>query len=141
MDEQGGIKVERVFDLDNRKIKEPHGSILARIFDCVVELAPLADIFVRERGFSCHAAGTQTLFKVVGVADMALWITSQDVFQEIAPTSVKKHITGKGSATKAEVAEALRAYVGAVSYASDDQSDAVAIGVAWVLEQSKSKAE
>ena len=97
-----------------------------------MELAPQADVFVRERGFSCHASGTQTLFKVVGVSDMALWNAKKETFQEIPPAKVKKRITGKGSATKTEVADALSAFVGAFLYASNDESDAVAIGIAWI---------
>lgn len=118
-------------------MKEPHGGILNRIYNLIADLAPQADIFVRERGFSRHIAGTQTLFKVVGVSDLALWQSRQDVFHEIPPARVKKQITGKGNATKEDVAKALPAFVGDMEYASDDQSDAVAIGVAWVLEQTE----
>lgn len=126
--------MERIINLDNRLVKEPHGGILDRIHKAIIELAPLADVFVRERGFSRHTAGTQALFKVVGVSDQALWQVRREVFQEIPPTRVKKRITGKGGASKDEVAAALPAFVGEMEYTCDDESDAVAIGVTWVLE-------
>lgn len=97
----------------------------------LVELSADADVFVRERGFSRYSAGTQTLFKVVGISDLALWQARQAVFDEIPPTIVKKFITGRGNATKEEVAAALPQFVGDITYACDDQSDAVAIGVTW----------
>lgn len=103
------------------------------IFDRICELAKNADVFVRERGFSRFKTGTQTLFKVVGAADMALWKTKQTVFDEIPPATVKKLIAGKGNATKEEVAAALPPIVGYRHYACDDESDAVAVGIAWYI--------
>lgn len=119
--------------LDNRRCKT-HGEALARIYETVFSLANQADHYVRERGFSRFTTGTQTLFKVVGIADMALWRAKQAVFDEIPPASVKKAITGKGNATKDEVAAALAPYVGVHSYACDDESDAVAVGMTWFLQ-------
>lgn len=118
--------------LDTSKIKGPHGAKLLAIFDKVCELAADADVFVRERGFSRFKTGTQTLFKVVGVVDYALWKTKQAMFNEIPPATVKKLVAGKGNATKEEVAAALPPYVGEYTYACDDESDAVAVGVAWM---------
>lgn len=78
---------------------------------------------------------TQALFKVVGIADLAAWRTKEMIFHEIAPASIKKIITGNGKASKAEVAAALERYVGRHEYASDDESDATAAAVAWLLQQ------
>ena len=49
---------------------------------------------------------TQALFKVVGIADLAAWRQSKTQFEEIAPTTVKKLLTGSGKATKEDVAAA-----------------------------------
>ena len=46
---------------------------------------------------------------------------------------MKKIITGNGNASKADVAATLEAFVGPQEYASDDESDATAVGVAWLL--------
>lgn len=89
---------------------------------------------MRERGFARFAAETQCLYKVVGVTDMVLWRKKQAVFHEIAPLSVKKLVTGSGKASKADVAGALERYVGKQTYACDDESDAVAVGLAWWLQ-------
>ena len=57
------------------------------------------------------------------------------MFEEIAPTAIKKALTGSGKATKEEVAAALEKYVGKLEYDVDDLSDACAVGVAWLLQK------
>ena len=71
------------------------------------------------------------LSKVVGVSDLYAWGFGQRIFQEIDPKTVKKLITGDGLAEKQTVADALEKYVGLQEYRVDDQSDAVAVGIAW----------
>lgn len=88
---------------------------------------------MREQGFTRFSAETQALFKVVGVTDLAAWQSDSLVFYEIAPKSVKKIITGSGTASKAAVAAALVDYVGPQEYACDDESDATAVAVAWLV--------
>lgn len=107
--------------------------MLERIYAGICELSGDVDVFVREQGFSRYSKGTQTLFKVVGVSDLAIWQARRGQFHEIPPTIVKKVITGRGNATKDEVAAGLTRFVGERTYANDDQSDAVAVGVAWLL--------
>lgn len=89
---------------------------------------------VRERAFSRFARETQTLNKVVGIADLAVWDITQSSFSEIAPTTVKKLLTGSGRASKDEVAAALSDYLGEQTYATSDESDAAAVGVAWLIQ-------
>lgn len=88
---------------------------------------------MREQGFTRFSRETQALFKVVGITDLAAWQADGLIFEEIAPKSVKKIITGNGNASKADVATALGAYIGEQAYACDDESDAVAVGVAWLI--------
>ena len=47
---------------------------------------------------------------------------------------IKKLLTGNGKASKEEVASALDQYVGKQNYTVSDESDAVAAGVAWLLQ-------
>lgn len=61
------------------------------------------------------------------------WQTKELVFDEIAPKSVKKMVAGNGNATKDEVAAALGRHVGTQEYECDDESDAVAVGIAWLI--------
>ena len=107
--------------------------IMDRIYRKVCELAPLADVFVREGGYTNRKTQSQTLFKVHGVCDLALWQTRQTFFDEIPPSLVKKLVSGNGKASKQEVADALARFVGPQEYACDDMSDAVAVGVSWLL--------
>ena len=127
------MTVERLCHLNNRSEKKCHGQILSEIYDLITELAVDVAVFVREKGFSRFPHETQALFKVVGVADLAAWRTSKTEFVEIAPTTVKKLLTGSGKAGKEEVAASLRQYVGKQVYAIDDESDAVAVGVVWLI--------
>jgi len=48
---------------------------------------------------------------------------------------VKKLLTGSGKASKTEVAMALERYVATQQYETDDESDAVAVGLAWLIQQ------
>ena len=94
------MTVERLCHLNNRGEKKCHGQILSEIHDLITELAVDVAVFVREKGFSRFPHETQALFKVVGVADLAAWRTSKTEFVEIAPTTVKKLLTGSGKADK-----------------------------------------
>lgn len=125
--------MERLCHLNNRGEKKCHGQILAEIYDLITELAVDVAVFVREKGFSRFPHETQALFKVVGISDLAAWKMCNAEFVEIAPTTVKKTLTGSGKASKAEVAAALERYVSRIEYAKDDESDAVAVGITWMI--------
>lgn len=125
------MTVERLCHLNNRGEKKCHGQILSEIHDLITELAVDVAVFVREKGFSRFPHETQAIFKVVGVADLAAWTTCRTEFVEIAPTTVKKLLTGSGKASKEEVAAALKKQIGRQDYATNDESDALAVGVSW----------
>lgn len=74
------------------------------------------------------------LAKVAGIADLYgyAYCDKQD-WDEIAPVSIKKKVTGNAKASKEEVAASLEKYVGKLDYACDDESDAVAVGIAWLI--------
>ena len=129
------MTVERLCHLNNRGEKKCHGQILSEIYNLITELAVNIAVFVREKGFSRFPHETQALFKVVGIADLAAWRTSKTEFVEIAPTTVRKLLTGPGKAGKEEVAAVLEQYVGKLEYATDDESDAVAVGITWLISQ------
>ena len=75
------------------------------------------------------------LHEVVGIADLYAYGFGQREFAEINPKAVKKAVTGNSSAEKDEVAAALPQFVGEWDYACDDESDAVAVGVAWLIRE------
>jgi len=133
--------VERLCHLNNRGEKKSHGQILAEIYNLITDLAVDVAVFVREKGFSRFPHETQALFKVVGVADLAAWKAYGTEFVEIAPTTVKKLLTGSGKANKDEVAAALDKYIGEQQFEADDESDAAAVGIAWLIRNSYIQAE
>ena len=98
--------MEKLCHLNNRGETKCHGQILAEIYDLITELSVDIAVFVREKGFSRFPHETQALFKVVGVADLAVWKAYGTEFVEIAPTTIKKLLTGSGKANKGEVAAA-----------------------------------
>jgi crossover junction endodeoxyribonuclease RuvC len=117
--------------------KERHGQRLHKIAvglrDVLREHAPFETI-VREKGFSRFANTTQTLFKVVGVSD---FILRDYGIVEISPTSVKKLVTGDGKADKQAVEDAVRKIMqidDSYIFESDDASDAVAVVLAYLIE-------
>lgn len=77
----------------------------------------------------------EVLHKVVGVADLYAWSLGSREFQEIHPKTIKKIVANDQLAEKDVVAAALPQFVGEYEYACDDESDAVAVGVAWLIQQ------
>ena len=94
----------------------------------------IVQVIVRERGFSRFNAETQAYHAVIGALEMILWDRKEMWFQELVPKSVKKIITGSGLASKEEVAGALDNYLEHPIWRADDESDAVAVGIAWLIE-------
>lgn len=126
--------------MDHKHGKKTHGQMLSEnakeLRSYLNEFVDITDeslILVREKGFFKFPAETQVLCKVVGVTDLYAWAFGHREFAEIAPSAVKKLVTGKASANKEEVAAALESYVGKQDYACDDESDAVAVGIAWLV--------
>jgi len=72
---------------------------------------------------------------VVGVSDLYAWAFGARQFDEIDPKTVKKLVANDGGAEKDVVAAALTQFVGERTYECDDESDAVAVGIAWLLEK------
>ena len=76
----------------------------------------------------------QVLHKVVGITDYLAWVHFRSEFNEVNPKTVKRIIAGKDDASKQEVADALVAWVGRQSWKTDDESDACAVGIAWLIQ-------
>ena len=126
-----------------KKLNMPIGSMpiigqgLALLFDQLVDLLGTTDaaIFAREKALLSHYSDADRLLRVAGVADIALWQMRHVGWHDLAPSSVKKITTGAGTATKNYVAKCLRPYVGDQVYETDDESDAVAVGIAFLLRE------
>lgn len=115
---------------------KPHGQRLSNIYR---ELAGVMkeydpDVVVREKGVTRFNKATQVIFRVVGVADLAAYTVLDSVCEEIGITEAKKLITGSGKAEKDTVATEVQKHLELpVTFAVDDESDAVAVGVAYCL--------
>ena len=97
-------------------------------------------ILVREQALDVQAGPRasrviEVLHKVVGVSDLYAWGLGGRVFDEVHPKAVKKLVANDQLAEKQAVADALPQFVGEREYACDDESDAVAVGLAWLLEE------
>lgn len=79
----------------------------------------------------------EVLHKVVGVSDLYAWGFGAREFEEIHPKTIKKLVANNQLAEKDVVAKALTQFVGEREYACDDESDAVAVGVAWLIQNGK----
>jgi len=76
-----------------------------------------------------------TISKVHGVADMIAAEYGYFDFQGIGTTAIKKMLTGRGDAQKDEVERGTRVFIGhEYEYQFDDESDAVAVGLAWLIQ-------
>lgn len=142
-----GLKIYdiRTGFVDNKlSKKKTAGEILNEITQFMVKFFPadcvdVPNFFVRERALDKYAASgrqavtLEQIFKVVGLTDAFLWRIYRREFDEIHPKTVKKMITGNGLADKQEVAAALERYVGPREYQVDDESDALAIGLAYLI--------
>lgn len=80
------------------------------------------------------AKTVQSLARVVGLSEYLALSMGHGEFEKIPPKNVKKAVTGSSTAEKEEVAAALAQFVGEQDYACDDESDAVAVGIAWLIQ-------
>lgn len=139
------IESIRLFSLDNKTAKDkPRGQMLAEIanfLQAILREAGNPVYLVREKsinnclGRMVHSgsAARSGISEVVGVTDYIAWIDTQKEWDELYPVSIKKQITGSGKAEKETVANAVVTYTGNQSFKNDDESDAAAVALAWLL--------
>ena len=142
----GKALVKDIRYTDNKSGNIPklkHGERLDRIAKDILQIFldyPDIEVVVREKGFFKFATTTQILYKVVGVSDLKVFegsgITQID---EIAPTAVKKLVTGDGKSDKKAVEIGVRGHLvdlqKDLEFVTDDCSDAVAVGIAWMIQR------
>lgn len=144
----------RLMSVDNKtKRNKTHGQILREILFCFnkflscsrnIDEMPeesAADddgfYFVREKMIlNKKVPSERDVAKVVGIMDY--YLDAQEWF-EIYPVTIKCLIAGSGRAEKAEVASALSMYVGEQKYQNDDESDATAVAIAWLIQNHQIK--
>ena len=117
--------------------KHPTGKRLSQIHDHVEEILKrhhITDV-VFEKGFNKFAVATQQIQRTVGLIYFTLYRNSLTDINELSPTSVKKYISGSGKASKEDLATALNKWVGEQTYKTNDESDAVGVGLAYGIQK------
>ena len=136
--------------VDNKTKVKPRGQLLEEIsaaFNLLLEHAEDPVFLVREQsinncgGKMAHSstAARTGVSSVVGIMDLLAWKYGKLSWDEIYPTTIKKLLTGNGKAEKQQVADSLFAYLGEHQYRNDDESDAAAVAVAWLIGHNQMK--
>lgn len=126
--------------MDNKAAKKCHGEMLldiARELSRYIKANPGA-VLVREKALdviSRSARTVEVLHKVVGMSDLYAWWLEKTEFEEVPVKTVKSLVANDKDAGKELVASSLDQFVGHREYARDDESDAVAVGVAWLIQR------
>ena len=95
------------------------------------------DVIVREDFVARTSKQGHPVYSAWGAVDQALNKFGLNfTTPAISQSKVKKLVVGKGKAEKHEVEEAVRKWTGYTGeFAKDDESDAVAIGLAYLIEE------
>ena len=150
------VELIRLISVDNKKKKKPHGQILDEIMRVFTnEVFPFSSektfpvYFVREKEIlHMKVPSERSVTKTVGLMDWLAYfiystIKNDKLFDgnwyEIYPVTVKCLVAGSGKATKEDVANSLEKYIGKHEYRCDDESDAAAVGIAWLIQQERIK--
>lgn len=154
---KGKVELVKVGNLNNKGKKKSHGQILDELdkFFCHVFMEDIENLmpiyFVREKEIMhMKVPSERNVTKVVGQMDWlaySLWKMISDeskfdgTWHEIYPVTVKKNITGYGKSQKEDVANCLAKFVGKHEYECDDESDATAVAIAWLIQEGQIEGE
>ena len=138
------IKDVYLSSVDNKTKTKPRGQLLKEIsaaFQLLLDAADANLFLVREQSINncggkiarSSTAARTGISSVVGVMDLTAWQHGEYEWEEFYPVSIKKLLTGNCKAEKSEVAAALEAYLGQHNHQNDDESDAAAVAVAWLI--------
>ena len=113
------------------KDKDATGLRLKNIAEYVLDLREKfpPKIVVMERTFTRFHTATAMLYRVHGVCQMLLW----DCLQVYLTPKEIKSVVLRGNATKTEIQEKLRQKFVDINYANEDESDAFACGVSFLI--------
>ena len=149
-DDKVVIEQCELVSVDNKTKTKPRGQLLQEIATAFIQLLQAANkpvFLVREQcinncgGKMAHGstAARTGISAVVGVMDLLSWEKNHLVWEEFYPTTIKKTLTGNGKAEKSQVADALKEYLGQQNYKNDDESDAAAVAVVWLIHHNQIK--
>ena len=139
----GTIEKVELYSVNNKTDKKKkHGQLLDEIGEKFKQIFPYNDLvfLVRENEImKVKVPSERSLSKVVGLMDWIAWALYDREWYSIYPVTVKKLITGSGKAEKSLVADCLKYYIGEQTYKCDDESDAAAVAIAWLIQQGQIK--
>lgn len=149
-DNKPSVMSIKLVSVDNKTKTKPRGQLLEEILLAFKQLLDEAEkpvFLVREQsinncgGKMAHSstAARTGVSSVVGVMDWSAWHSGNLGWEELYPTTIKKLLTGNGRAEKHEVAQVLSKYIGEQPYKNDDESDAAAVAVAWMITHNQMK--
>lgn len=139
------IEKVQFFAINNKTKKKPRGQLLLEIYEAFDNMLKALNgkdcIFVRQKSINnmntkFARSGSMAIggiSQVVGIMDYLVWKERQTEWEEFYPVSIKKMLTNNGKADKNQVANSLIEYVGQQTYKYDDESDAVAVAIAWLI--------
>lgn len=138
----GKILHADTYSIDNKKSKLTHNQILRQIGEFTEQFITSEAnsggeiYFVREKSLpkGIGAMSTMTINEVVGVTNYIFAKANIEGWEEIYPNTVKKLLTGNGKAEKDEVATKVKEYIHDIEFNNDDESDACAVGIAWLIQ-------
>ena len=124
--------------INNKKIPSSLlGKKLFNIEDCLTNLCNhyLFSCIVKEASFTTkRVMSSQRIHQVNGVLYLTMYKNGYNDIKEYSATTVKKHIAGSGKSEKQEVKDNLKYFVGVQDYKTNDESDAVAVGITHLLQ-------
>ncbi|GEK57144.1 hypothetical protein CHL76_02315 [Marinococcus halophilus] len=136
-----GVKGQDVRLVDSGIVKandkKPHGERLTKqreSFENILKEYKIKYV-ARESGFTRHKKATQALFKAYGVAEEYF---SKMGLVEYAASTIKKVVTGSGSASKSEVEQAIEVELNLPEdfvFQSNDESDAMGVALTLVYKK------
>lgn len=134
-DHSRSVSIIRTSHVDNKSVKSHGDKLRNTAREMYLYLNEKPNVCIRQRALSGgpNIKTCLILAKVVGISDFLAKAYADKDFQEVFPNTIKRVLTGDCNATKQVVANSLEYYVGKHDYAVDDESDAVAVGLAWLI--------
>lgn len=119
--------------------KHSHGKRLyhiAKEIHRLKEKYPVSIVAI-ERGFSRHNTSTQVTYRVHGLINYLFHETEQIYY----PPKTVKEVIVRGDATKEFVRQIIESHYPSVKFENEDESDAFAVGLCWLIKNGKIKWE
>lgn len=133
-----------IFDLDSyeplyitsipTKEKLTHGKRLNQIFEGMTEITDkyLPTEIAIERGFSRFNTSTQVIYRVHGLIN---WLFKDYTQTYYPPKTVKLVVGGKGDISKKKLEEKINKKYPHINFSNDNESDAFAIGLTYLIKE------